>query len=437
MSGKGRKIPQSVIGRTSKLFFSGAKVLTTEVVNRVAGKDSTIATRIRQTEELVKTLGELKGAAMKAGQLLSLELSDVLPPEVVAILRRLQDDTAFMPFEQVQQLLARQLGPVKLGELQDLSTKPIAAASIGQVHRATLHGKPVVVKVQYPGVAGSIDADLGVLRRIISLGLAIQGKSIDFEPVLKKLAESLAREADYRLEADNLEAYRRTVEGLPFVVPQVYRDYSTSTVLTMSYESGLRIPDWLASRPSPEEAAYVSRLVIQLLINEILTHGLVQSDPNFGNFLYRPDEKVLVLLDFGATVGYGAELRNAIRELTVSAAEGRLAEAQEIIHARGFLSREESQETLAYFRKILDLQARVMQYEYQPFAFNDQEWLADVRETTIQFTRMVEHTPPPEEVIFILRKLGGMHSLLKDLAIEIDMQPFVEKIKTTPIRDIA
>jgi aarF domain-containing kinase len=176
MSGKGRKIPQSVIGRTSKLFFSGAKVLTTEVVNRVAGKDSTLATRIRQTEELVQTLGELKGAAMKAGQLLSLELSDVLPPEIVAILRRLQDDTAFMPFAQVQQLLARQLGQVKLAELQDLSTKPIAAASIGQVHRATLHGKPVVVKVQYPGVAGSIDADLGVLRRIIALGLAIQGK---------------------------------------------------------------------------------------------------------------------------------------------------------------------------------------------------------------------------------------------------------------------
>ena len=119
-----------------------------------------------------------------------MEASDLLHPEIVKILRQLQDDTAFMPIDQVRLILSRQLGREKLGYIEDLSFEPIAAASIGQVHRATIEGQPVAIKIQYPGVAKSIDSDLAVLKKLAGIAMKIYGKTGDVDPIVDEIAKS-------------------------------------------------------------------------------------------------------------------------------------------------------------------------------------------------------------------------------------------------------
>ena len=323
-----------------------------EISSQIRG-GVTVATRLKQAQDLVATLGELKGAAMKAGQLLSIEAAQYLPPEVVTVLRQLQDQTSFMPLDQVRFILQRQLGREKFEMIEDLSAEPIAAASIGQVHKATIGGKSVAIKVQYPGVASSIDADLYALRKIAIAAVKIMGKNVDLSPVLDEITKSLKQEVNYRIEADNLDLTKRELKNPNFIIPEVYREYSTDTVLTLSFEHGVKISEWMKTELGREEREYVSQLIVNLLIDEVLTTGVVQTDPNFANFLYRPEERKLVLLDFGATWVYETELRTHIQSQVVSLFDGKIDHVMEQIHERGYLSRKENDEAKEEFRRIL------------------------------------------------------------------------------------
>jgi len=237
-------IPQSSFKRATKLFASGARVAAREVAAQISGK-ATVTTRIKQAQDMVETLGKLKGAAMKAGQLLSIEAAEYLDPEVVAILRKLQDQVSFMQIDQVRFILQRQLGREKFETIEDLSSEPIAAASIGQVHKAKIGGQTVAIKIQYPGVAKSIDSDLASLKTLLSTMLKVTGKKVDVEPVLEEITKSLKQEVNYLIEAKNVELARRHFLGSSFVVPSVLHDYTTETVLVQSFERGVRINDWI------------------------------------------------------------------------------------------------------------------------------------------------------------------------------------------------
>jgi aarF domain-containing kinase len=433
VSSRREKIPQTVFGRTSRLLFSGAKIAAREVAGRLSNDDSKLANKIRQTEELVATLGQLKGAAMKAGQLISLEFSDLLPPEVLAILRQLHDSSTFMPYEQVRFILQRELGKDKVSQLEDFSPEPIAAASIGQVHRATLKGQPVAVKVQYPGVSKSIDSDLAMVRRVVSLGLQIQGKSVDITPVFDEISAGLKKEADYRLEADNVDLYRKTLTNPAYIVPSVFREYSSEHVLTLSFEEGMRISDWIKSQPDKAAVQRFADLIITLVIDEFLRNGVMQTDPNFGNFLYRPAQGHLVLLDFGATNVYSAEYRRTIREILTTVVSGDFHKMVEMTHSYGLLSREESAETLAHFRGLIEKMAQIFHPAQQPFRFLNEQWLREVRDLTGKFLFSVKYTLPPEQLMFLNRKLAGMFHLLKDLDAQVEMGRYLDYCLKMPI----
>jgi len=427
MANRRDKIPQGVFARTSRLLFSGAKIAVREVAGRIGAEDSKLASRIKQTEELVATLGQLKGAAMKAGQLLSLEFSDVLPPEVVAILRQLHDSGTFMPFDQVRYILGRELGADRLSMLEDISPEPIAAASIGQVHKARLNGQEVAIKVQFPGVANSIDSDLNVVRKLVSLAIQMRGTPVDMEPIFSAIATSLKREADYRLEAANADAYRQAILRPGYVIPQVFHDFTTSKVLCLSYEGGERISDWISSKPDKDEAHHFASLVLDLLIDELMTHGIMQTDPNFGNFLYRQGKGELVLLDFGATNLFPVEFRRTLRRIIQGIMSENFSDVVSITLEQGYLSDQESAETMDYFRELIQLVTRMMQPKYQPFKFRNDEWLKLVREQAAKFALSVRHSAPPHQLIFLNRKLSGMYHLLKDLDVEVEMMRFMKR----------
>jgi aarF domain-containing kinase len=433
------KIPQTAFGRASRLLLSGAKIAAREVSGRVAakiaktGEGTPLATKIRQTQELVDALSQLKGAAMKAGQLISLEFSDLLPPEVLDILRKLHDSGTTMPFDQVRYILGRELGRERLSDLHDLSPEPIAAASIGQVHKATLHGRPVVVKVQFPGVAESIDADLKALRRVAQVALQIQGKDISLDAFFSELKESFKKEADYLLEADNVNRYRAKMRNPRFVVPEAIPSYSTSRVLTLTFEEGLRISDWMKSRPDRETIMDFAVLITDLIIDEFYVNGLVQTDPNFGNFLFRPSTRQLVLLDFGATNEYEPAFRQEIRQLTLCALEGDEKRLVEMTLDMGLLDRREPEEVLAIFCEMIRKVMELFHPDCQPFRFRDDQYLRDIREISMRFVSKIKYSTPARQIVFLNRKLGGMYHLLKDLDVEMDMQPILARALEAPL----
>ena len=429
MAKVGKKIPQSMIGRAGRMLLSGAKVVAMEAADRLSSGETPIATRIKQTQELVSTIGQLKGAAMKAAQLLSIEFSEMLPPEVVAVLRQLHDDSSFMPFDQVRYILGRQLGAEKLSRLEQLTPEPIAAASIGQVHRALLDGRPVAVKIQYPGVGKSIDADLNVLKRMVLLILQIQGKKVDFEPFFKAVVASLKREADYRIEANSMEQYKALLVNPAYRVPEVIREFSSEQVLTLSFESGIRISDWLKSKPDPEQTRHFARLVLGLVIEEMLINGLVQTDPNFGNFLYLPNEGVLVLLDFGATHSYSLQQRRDLLRIIKLVMAKRHTDAVKACQDLGLVHPAESEESVGLLVECMDLLAQLMHPEYQPFQYRNDAWLKEVRTSATRAGQSFAHTPPPTDLAFLGRKLGGMFHMLKDFEAVVDMTEFRSRIE--------
>ena len=427
------KIPSGVFGRTSKLLLSTAKIAGREVAGRLAGDSSRLATKIRQTEELVSTLSQLKGAAMKAGQLISLEFSDFLPPEVLAILRQLHDSSTFMGFDQVRYILGRELGPDKLSALEELTPEPIAAASIGQVHRAKVNGEPVVVKVQFPGISKSIDSDLAVLRRVANLWLQVQGRTVGLDGFFAVLTENLKREVDYEIEAENARRYRDSLNKPYFVVPKIYSEFSTKRVLTMSYEEGVRLADWLSAKPSPEVAQRFGYRLVELVMTELFANGFMQTDPNFGNFLFRPRDEAVILLDFGATQEISTELRQRLQRWVGLAVTGKVEDVLAEIRATGLVSDKESPEFDRRLATVITSLRSIWAPETQPFSYRDDAWLRNVRETTMALIMEAKHTPPPNELIFLNRKLSGMFHLLKDLEVVLNMTPWIDQMLATKI----
>ncbi|MCB0407656.1 MAG: hypothetical protein KDD34_05580, partial [Bdellovibrionales bacterium] len=195
---------KSILGRSSKLIGMAAKLAQSELGHKVKSKlknriedlaPELLATRIKQAQILTENLSQLKGAAMKAGQLLSLDSSDLLPPEVIEILSKLQGKADPINFQELDEILREDLKPEFYGSLQDVDTQAYAAASIGQVHLAHYKNQQIALKIQYPGVAKSIDSDLKILKKVVQSLLVIGGKKMNVEELFDELALILHQEA--------------------------------------------------------------------------------------------------------------------------------------------------------------------------------------------------------------------------------------------------
>jgi aarF domain-containing kinase len=432
---KGPGIPTTALGRASKLLGAGAAFLGREVAVRsleavsALTEDAKIKKRLAQARGLVDSLSQLKGAAMKTGQLFSLEFSDLLPPEITDILRTLHDSSTFMPYNQVEKILRKELGPERLAEFKNISEQPISAASIGQVHTADLNGEKVAIKVQFPGVDKSIGADLALVRKAAESILWVQNKTVPLDGFFEECERILKQEVDYRKEAKFLAQFHEFVAGSDFfLVPEVYQSHSSRRVLTLSFMEGVRLGDWLKTEKSTEDRDFFADRILELLFLEFFKWGAVQTDPNFGNFLYRPASKKLVLLDFGACNFYSKKFRREMVDLLKVAMEGSQTDLVAMAHKLGVLDTRESDVTKNLFFKMMTLIVSVYRKESQPFDFASTEYLATIRNTTIDFARSVKYTSPAKDLIFLNRKLGGMFHLLKDLGVRRDLSLFWKRI---------
>ncbi|RYG63168.1 AarF/ABC1/UbiB kinase family protein, partial [bacterium] len=262
-------------------------------------------------------LAHLRGAAMKMGQLLSMEAGDVLPPELSAIMARLRADAEPMPRHQIQSVLDREWGRGWQERFESFSFRPVAAASIGQVHRAlTRDGRDLAVKIQYPGVRRSIDSDVDNVSSLLKIA-GIVPRHLDIGPLLGEAKRQLREEADYEREAVCLERFAALLADDPrFLLPAVHRDLTGPNVLAMSYLDSVGI-ETLEGAPQEERDRAAERL-LDLALRELFVFQLMQTDPNLANYRYEPRTGRIVLLDFGATRAFPAAFADQCRSLAAA-----------------------------------------------------------------------------------------------------------------------
>lgn len=268
----------------------------------------------RNIERVTEQLSKMRGAAMKIGQLVSMDTGDILLPELAQIMSRLRDDAYAMPPKQLKQVLNAQLPNGWVSLFRKFDVHPMAAASIGQVHRVQLKdGRDLALKVQYPGVANSIDSDIANVGVLIKMsGLLPDG--FEMAPYLEAARQQLHDETDYVQEAGWLIRFEQLLKNEPqFAVPAVHTDWSTSKVLAMDYMAGGAIED-VAKEPKAVRNQVMTDL-ISLALSELFDFGVMQTDPNFANYLYDPETHKIALLDFGAVLTVDPMIADKYRRL--------------------------------------------------------------------------------------------------------------------------
>jgi len=353
-------------------------------------------------------LARMRGAAMKMGQLISMDSGEVLPPELAEILARLRDQADFMPPKQLRDVLDGQWGPGWRRAFQSFDVRPVAAASIGQVHRGQLHdGREVAIKVQYPGVARSIDSDVTNVGTLLKLsGLLPQG--FELAPYLAEARRQLHEETDYAREGAQMRRFSELLADAPgFVLPEWHEDWSTPRVLCMSWLAGQPI-ETVAEAPRAERDR-VAAALIDLSLREIFQFGLTQSDPNFANYRYQPETGRIVLLDFGAARSLDAEVVSQGRALLKAGLEDDPDAILSALVALGIAATGDrfGPDITGMVRRLFDALRGP-----EPYDFADRDLRDRLRADGIALAEAGYCPPePPMDVLYLQRKLGGMSLL--------------------------
>lgn len=362
-------------------------------------------------------LSEMRGAAMKLGQLLSMETGDMLPPELAEILGRLRAEAHTMPPKQLKTVLETSYGKDFRRLFRGFDTTPLAAASIGQVHRATAaDGTPLVVKLQYPGVRAAIDSDLDNAAALIRWsGLVPEG--LDLGPVMAEARRQLHDEADYAREGRYMARFGELLADDPrFVVPVHRPDLSAPGALAMSYEASDPV-EALAAAPASVRDAAMSAL-IELCLRELFEFRLMQTDPNFANYRWRAETGQIVLLDFGATRRIAEHVAEGHQRLLRA---GLSRDREAVLAALGELGFVRPGLPARHRATLLDMAELGFDALAGPldFAASDLPERMRRRGLEIGSERDLWHIPPAE-TLFLQRKIGGLYLLAARIGARVD-----------------
>ena len=295
------EIAQVMVRHGFGYFFEAHKL--TDLIPGRPRAQSVESVASARGQHLREVLEELGPTFVKFGQLLSTR-PDVVPQDIISELRALQDDVRPFPFEQAERVIEEDLGNSLERLFLDFAPQPVAAASIGQVHRATLpNGRPVAVKVQRPGAARQIEADLNLLYQAARL-VKERVRALDFidtRLLVDEFARQIRQELDYRLEGRNAEAFHRNFAGDPHVqVPRVFWSYTRARVLALEWLEGTQLADVDSLSLSMEERRDLAYLMTETWMTMIFRHGMFHADPHPANILVLEEAGTIGLVDFGS-----------------------------------------------------------------------------------------------------------------------------------------
>lgn len=419
--------PSSRLTRLRKLAGLGAQLGSDAIargVKRLAGSDPSAIGK-GTAEKLVETLGDLKGAAMKLGQVASMD-PDLFPPEVRAVLARLQNEAPPMSFDRVAAVVEDELGGSPDELFAEFSREPMAAASLGQVHRARLRdGRDVVVKVQYPGIDQALRSDIDNLGLVVKT-MALAHRALDGRQYFHELAEELAHELDYSREGRLAREFAQASAGLPdIVVPEIIDERTSSRVLTMQHIPGQTLKTFLTSHPDNASRLRVSGLLIRAIHGAFLVDGTVHADPHPGNFMVMPDGK-LGVLDFGSVKRFSREFFEGHRDVFRIVLEQKPIDTLALVRRVGFTVDLPDNEARALLGELLHIAGRALRtddydYAHDTMAPDSRKLVAG---HAAQFLKL---RPPPEGVMFV-RAFGGLQQNLRLLGARGDFRPFYRSL---------
>ena len=427
------RIPSGRLERLARMGWLAGEVTLgglAEGARRFLGNTSTarsIFVTQSNAQRLARRLSSLRGAAMKLGQLLSLEGDDYLPAEITGALAILRANAHAMPDAQLRRVLGHAYGRGWKRHFRHFGMEPIAAASIGQVHYAiAANGSELALKIQYPGVARSIESDVDNLASILRLSRLLPGQ-IDLTALLTEAKHQLRQEAEYRTEAKHLQRYARLLSGDPaFVVPRVHDDLTTTHVLAMEFVRGIPL-DQVSDFPQ----AVRNRIGIhlyRLLFRELFEFRFVQTDPNFANFLLLPDTEQVALLDLGAARDVPERLSALYAQLFRATMKRDRAELARVLEAIGFVSAGERHDRVEGLADFFLIACEPFRHR-GVYDFGTSDLPPRVRAAGVELTaRRGFLKAPPPDTIFLHRKLAGTYLLCARLGAQLDVHALLAPV---------
>lgn len=380
----------------------------------------------KMADDIVGTLGELKGAVMKIGQIAS-QTQDLLPKEFSDALKKLQKEAPPVEFSVIKHQVESELDGTLSTLYKSFDEQPFASASIGQVHRAvTNENKHVVVKVQYPGVDRSCDSDLKQLRMTLKLGglLKMPKKSVD--ALFAEIQARLHEELDYLNEANNICLFREYHQSHPdILIPEVYNDLSTRRVLTLEYLEGDHAEDLAEKAYTQEQINQLGENLFKMLAAHLFEFQHIHGDPHPGNFAFRKDGKI-VLYDFGCIKKLKPEIVVAYKDaISSSLAEDYDAvdDALQRLGARVFQKESPGEDYYKVWRNIF-FEPFLWQGDY---SFKAAKLHVEAAKQTPLLFKYLSHFKPPVESLYIDRMISGHYWLMKSMGVEANFRTILNK----------
>ncbi len=427
--GRGFTLTKLAVQSSASLASNSIKGVFTDA----EGRDQQFKVLLEsQAKILAHELGHLKGSLMKVGQMLALYGEHFLPAEVAQTLKSLNEQSISVHWPEIERLLQKRLGPERMAEL-DIDVRPLAAASMGQVHRARVKatGEEICLKVQYPGVDTAIDTDIKALRSLLAMFRFAPTHGPGFDQIFEEIKGMLRQELDYEKEADFTREAASLLSELPvYRVPRIYPAYSSSALIASSYEEGVSVDSPEVRALSEERRSRLGEAFARLFLKELFTFGFMQTDPHFGNYkvAIRSDgQDQLILLDWGAVRRFPQDFVQSYSMMASGAIEADPAKVVAAGLALGLLKPEDSAQMRESFVAIAFLaiepwldprDARVPAHLVDGkgrYIWSRSDLPSRLTSMATRYAFSFKLRPPPREIIFLDRKIGGVFIVLKIL----------------------